>query len=234
SQSSGSRSDLLQPPTENYTVGPGDKLEIEILGDQSTRETVLVGPDGKIYFYLLPGLDVWGLTLPQVRQKIESNLQNYVRGDVQVGVSLREAGSKHVWLLGRFESPGEYPLNGPTTLLGAIAQAGGPATAASVTSGAGGPLGPSMSGDVADFRRSFVMRNGHVLPVDFYRLLKTGDMSQNIYLQPDDFIYMPSTMAKEVYVLGAVLDPTSVSYHEDVTLIGAIAAAQGPARMSYL
>lgn len=228
------RSELLQPPSENYTVGPGDKLEIEILGDPDTQETVLVGPDGKIYFYLLPGIDVWGLTLPQVRQKIEDGLQNYVRGDTQVSVALREAGSKHVWLLGRLNSPGVYPLDEPTTLLGAIAQAGGPANASSVSSAAGGPLGPSISGDIADLHRSFVMRNGRVLPVDFYRLLKMGDMSQNIYLQPDDFIYMPSSMAKEVYVLGAVVDPTSVSYHEDVTLVGAITAAQGTARNAYL
>lgn len=229
-----SRSELLQPSTENYTVGPGDKLQVEILGNQSTRETVLVGPDGKIYFDLLPGIDVWGLTLPQVRQKIEDGLQNYMRGNTQVSVELREAGSKYIWLLGRFQSPGEYPMDGPTTLLGAIAEAGGPASATSVTSGTTGPLGPSLSGDIADLHRSFVMRDGHVLPVDFYRLLKMGDMSQNIYLQPDDFVYMPSAMAKEVFVLGAVVDPTSVSYNEDVTLVGAITAAQGTARNAYL
>lgn len=226
--------ELVQPPTEEYTVGPGDKLQIEILGDASTQETVLVGPDGKIYFYLLPGIDVWGLTLPQVRQKIEDGLQNYMRGDTQVSVALREVGSKHIWLLGRLESPGEYPLDGPTTLLGAIAEAGGPATASSISAAAGGALGPSLSGDIADLRRSFVMRDGHVLPVDFYRLLKTGDMSQNIYLEPDDFIYMPSAMAKEVYVLGAVGDPTSVSYHEEMTLVGAITAARGTIRNAYL
>jgi polysaccharide export outer membrane protein len=232
--STSSRSELLQPPTGNYTVGPGDKLQIEILGDQTTRETVLVGPDGKIYYYLLPGIDVWGLTLPQVSQKIQNGLQNYMRGDTQVGVSLIASGSKHVWLLGRFQSPGEYSLDGPTTLLEAIAEAGGPANASSISASAGGALGPSLSGDVADLRRSFVMRDGHVLPVDFYRLLKMGDMSQNIYLEPDDFIYMPSAMAKEVYVLGAVGDPTSVSYNENVTLVGAITAARGTIRNAYL
>src|SRR6185312_1550364 len=65
------RQELLQPSTENYTVGPGDRLEIEVLGDPTTRESVLVGPDGKIYFYLLPGIDAWGLTLAQVREKIQ-------------------------------------------------------------------------------------------------------------------------------------------------------------------
>lgn len=228
------RQELLQPPTENYTVGPGDQLEIQVLGDPTTRETVLVGPDGKIYFYLLPGIDVWGLTLAQVREKIQEGLMNYLRGESQVSVTLRQAGSKQVWLLGRFESPGIYPLNGPMTLLEAIAEAGGPASPSSVTSGAGGPLGISISGDIADLHRSFVMRQGRVLPVDFYRLLKQGDMSQNIYLQPDDFVYMPSSVAKEVYVLGAVGDPTSVSYNNEISLIGAIAAARGTIGNAYL
>ena len=231
-----SRQELLQPPTENYVVGPGDKLEIEILGDPSTHESIVVGPDGKIYFNLLPGLDVWGLTLPQVRQKIQSGLSNYMRGELQVSVTLREAGSQHVWLLGRINSPGIYPLTAPLTVLGAIAEAGGIASPSSVGSAAafGGPLGPSLSEDVADLHRSFVMRDGHVLPVDFYRLLKQGDLSQNIYLQPDDFIYLPSMIAKEVFVLGAVGDPTSVSYHEQITLVAAIAGARGTIRNAYL
>ncbi len=228
------RQELLQAPMQDYTVGPGDRLDIEALGDPATRETVLVGPDGKIYFYLLPGIDVWGLTLAQVREKIEEGLLNYMRGQQPVSVTLREVGSKQVWLLGRFESPGIYPLTGPTTLLQAIAEAGGPATPASVAAGMGGPLGISISGDIADLHRSFVMRNGRVLPVDFYRLLKQGDMTQNIYLQPDDFVYMPSSVAKEVYVLGAVGDPTSVTYNNEITLIGAIAAARGTVPNAYL
>ena len=40
----------LQPSTELFTLGPGDKLEIEMLGEPGTRTTTTVGPDGKIYF----------------------------------------------------------------------------------------------------------------------------------------------------------------------------------------
>jgi len=232
--STASREELLQPSMANYTVGPGDRLEIEVLGDPATHESVLVGPDGKIYFYLLPGIDVWGLTLPQVRQKIEDGLLNYMRGQAPVSVTLRDIGSKKVWILGRVGSPGIYPLTGQTTLLEALAEAGGPVTPRSVASSVGGPLGISLTADIADLRHAFVMRSGHAVPVDFYRLLKMGDMSQNIYLEPDDFIYLPSALAKEVYVLGAVGDPTSVSYHNQMSLVGAIAAARGTIRNAYL
>jgi protein involved in polysaccharide export with SLBB domain len=71
------------------------------------------------------------------------------------------------------------------------------------------------------------MRQGKLLPLDFERLLKKGDLSQNIYLQPDDFVYLPSASAREVYVLGAVGQPQAVPYNEDLTLVGAIAAALG-------
>ena len=55
------------------------------------------------------------------------------------------------------------------------------------------------------------------------RLLKQGDMSQNIYLQPDDFVYLPAATAREVYVLGAVAQPRAVVWNEGLTVAGAVA-----------
>src|SRR6266480_6759700 len=69
----------LKPPTNRFTLGPGDYVEIEILGDVMTRATNSVGPDGRIYYYLLPGLDVWGLTLADTRALIERELLKYER-----------------------------------------------------------------------------------------------------------------------------------------------------------
>src|ERR1043166_6394364 len=57
-----SNPELLQPSSDLFTLGPGDKIEIELLDVSLTRTATLVEPDGKIYFNLLPGLDVWGLT----------------------------------------------------------------------------------------------------------------------------------------------------------------------------
>src|SRR5207248_928474 len=107
--------------------------------------------------------------------------------------------------------------------------AGGPAQASALAAGGGGAaLNPSGSPeDAADLRRSFVIRSGQFLPVDFYRLLKEGDMSQNIYLQPDDFVYLPSAAAREVYVLGGVTQPRAIPVSDRLTLAGAIAGAGG-------
>src|SRR3954469_24583878 len=50
------RAEWLQPSGDFYRIGPGDHLELEILGDPGSRSPVTVGPDGKIYFYVLPGI----------------------------------------------------------------------------------------------------------------------------------------------------------------------------------
>ena len=53
------QTDLLKPSAALFTLGPGDKLELELLGDITTKTLTSVGPDGKIYFHLLQGVDVW-------------------------------------------------------------------------------------------------------------------------------------------------------------------------------
>src|SRR5678815_3449957 len=50
-----SLSNLLAPPTEAFTLGPGDRIEIEIFGSPLSRATAIVGPDGRVYYHLLPG-----------------------------------------------------------------------------------------------------------------------------------------------------------------------------------
>src|SRR5437870_4028821 len=115
----------LQPPSQLFTLGPGDRLEIELLGEPTSKTTTVVGPDGKVYFNLLPGIDVWGSTIPQAKTALEQELAKYVRQQPQVSLVLRDVASKRVWVLGRVQAPGVYPMAAPTTLLEAIALAGG-------------------------------------------------------------------------------------------------------------
>ncbi len=222
---------LLRAPTNLFTLGPGDKVDIELPDETNSLTTTVVGPDGKIYFGLLPGVDVWGLTLGQTRETLEHELAKYVRGQPMISVSLRDVQSKHVWLLGRFQTPGIYNMAAPTTILEAIAAAGGSQSFAGQRQiSEGGPLGE----DLADLQRSFIVRNGQMLPVNFERLMDKGDLSQNIYLQPDDFVYFAPAYAKEVYVIGAVTQPKPVQYVRGMTLMQAIAGAYGTVRDAWL
>jgi polysaccharide biosynthesis/export protein len=214
---------LLQPPRELFTLGPGDRIEVELLGKPATRTVLTVGPDGRIYFDLLPGLDVWGLNLVQTKKLLEQELDKFMSMP-EVSVTLKAVGSKYVWMLGKVNRPGIYPAAAPMTLLEAMSAAGGTARSSSAVT----------TVDLADLRHAFVVRNGQSLPVDFQRLLESGDMSQNIYLQPDDFVYVPSGAAREIYLFGAVRAPRAMPLSEQPTLIAAIAAGGGPLPDAFL
>ena len=219
------RPEWRQAPTNFYTLGPGDKLEIEIMTEPASRAMTTVAPDGKVYYYFLPGIDVWGLTLAQARDRIQEVLKS-AGGIVapQVGLQLRGIDSKRVWLLGRVQKAGVYPMSAPMTVLESLSLAGG--TATSSTTGT--------TEDLADLSHAFIIRNGQRLPIDFATLVNKGDMSQNIYVQPDDFIYFPSSASRDIYVLGAVRLPKAVSRSQGGTLMSAIAVAGGPVKNAYL
>jgi polysaccharide biosynthesis/export protein len=140
-----------------------------------------------------------------------------------VSIILRGIDSTRVWLLGRVQNAGVYPMSAPMTLLEALTLAGGASTSAA----------SGTTEDLADLAHSFIIRNGQRLPVDFQALLTRGDMSQNIYLQPDDFVYLPSSLSRDIYVLGAVRAPKAVSRQQN-TLVAAIAEAGGPVKNAYL
>lgn len=223
-------SSLLQKPKFDYRLGPGDVLEMEIVGDPLSRSRSIVGPDGKIYFHMLPGIDVWGMTLAETRTSLVKEMQRFVREEQPISVTLVAAESQKIWVLGRLNKPGALSLTGPMTLIEAVSAAGGPAT---ITPGMRGASAMSMTAslrshdDAADLSRAFVMRDGKMLRVDFERLLREGDLSQNIYLQPDDFVYIPSATIGNVHVLGAVNSPRAVEYTNRMTLLQAVSQAGG-------
>jgi protein involved in polysaccharide export with SLBB domain len=221
---------LLQRPQAEHRLGPGDVLDIEVLGDLGTRTRTVVGPDGKIYFYVLPGIDVWGMTMSEARARVVREMQNFIREEQPISMTLRTAASQRIWVLGRLNRPGVYTMTGPTSLLEAIAQAGGlsPTTGVMTTAGTMGfASARGATDEAADLRRAFVIRQGKVLRVDFDRLLRNGDLSQNIYLQSDDFVYLPSATMGDIHVLGAVGNPRTVQFTGGQTLVQAIAEAGG-------
>jgi protein involved in polysaccharide export with SLBB domain len=221
---------LLEVPTRMFTLGPGDRVELELIGDPASRTTTVVAPDGKLYFNLLPGADVWGLTLMEAKAQLENSFTNYVREQPHVAITLRSVDSKHVWILGCVQAPGIYAMATPMTLLESVSAAGGTLSMTTFRDQSAAGIGE----ELADLKRSFVLRHGKLLPVDFSRLFYEGDFSQNIYLEPDDFIYVPAAAARDVFVLGAVTQPRPVPYMEGMTVASAVAGAYGTLPDAYV
>ena len=206
----------LQKPTKAYTLGPGDKLELEIMGETGTRTDTFVTPDSKVYFDLVPGIDVAGKTTRQLQTELEAGLAKYYK-QPQVAVTLREALSQRVWVLGRLNAPGIYPIKQPMRVLDAVSQAGGLFTSRFT----------GTTEELADLKHSFMVRGGKTLPVDFEKLIREGDMTQNIYLEPNDYLYLPSSLTNEVYVLGAVTEPRPIGFMSDMNLMAALGRGLG-------
>ena len=201
----------LVPPTDPYRVGAGDRLELELMEFPETLQNCMILPDGTLLFHTCPAIKVDGMTVPEVKAAIEKALSVDYRAP-QVSIIVREASSRRVWIMGRCKEPGVYTLDGPTTILEAIGRAGGFEVARS--------LGDTE--DLVDLQHSFLIRNGRLVPIDFDRLIRLGDTSENIYLQNNDYVYLPSGSGARAYVLGAVMRPRVVDFREHMTLSEAI------------
>jgi polysaccharide biosynthesis/export protein len=208
--------EYLKEPKTAYKLGPGDKLDIEIMGEEGSRAETFVTPDSKVYFNLLPGIDVAGITTQQLKEQLEVKLVQYYKHP-QVSVNLVEGTSQRVWVLGRVNQPGIYPLTRPLRVLDAVSLAGGLFTSRFT----------GTTEELADLEHSFLIRKGSMIPVNFKKLIHEGDMTQNIYLQPNDFIYLPSALTNEVYVLGAVMEPRPVGFMSDMNLLAALSKGLG-------
>jgi polysaccharide export outer membrane protein len=214
---------LLIPPTEPYILGPGDILEIEIAEVRGTLARTFVMPDGMVYYNLAGGVRAEGLTQAEFAKKLTEALKRDYTNPL-VNVSLVEIRSRRYWILGRVFKPGIFPLRQPTTLLEAISESGGLFT--SRFSGT--------TQELADLSNSVVVRDGDILPVNFEKLIKSGDTSQNIYIRHNDLIYLPSSASSTVLLLGAVAAPQAVGYRDSLTLVDCIAQGKGPGKDAYL
>jgi len=120
-------------------------------------------------------------------------------------------------MLGKVVGKGVYALDRPITVLEAIARAHGLES---------GMVNRSVV-DLADFSRSFVAREGKRIPLNFESLFENGDLSQNLAVEPGDYIYIASANVDEVYVVGEVRLPGPVTYSPNMTVIAALSARGG-------
>jgi polysaccharide export outer membrane protein len=115
-----------QPPTMNdeYRLGPGDKLRIEVYKDLQLSQSVQVRPDGKITLPLLGDIAATDRTPLELRESIATALKEYITNPT-VTVIVVEALASRVYVMGEVTHPGTMELHGPTTILQALAMAGG-------------------------------------------------------------------------------------------------------------
>jgi polysaccharide biosynthesis/export protein len=110
--------------SDEYRVGPGDKLRIEVYKDPQLSQSVQVRPDGKITLPLLGDIEATDHTPLELRETIAKALKEYITNPT-VTVIVVEALASKVYVMGEVTHPGTMELHGPTTILQALAMAGG-------------------------------------------------------------------------------------------------------------
>jgi polysaccharide export outer membrane protein len=108
----------------DYVIGPEDMLQISVWKNESLSRQLPVRPDGKISMPLLHDIQAAGLTPMQLRDKIAVALAEFMPSP-EVSVTVLEVLSYRVSVLGEVQKPGVLQLKAPTTVLEALALAGG-------------------------------------------------------------------------------------------------------------
>lgn len=202
----------------NYLLAPGDRISIKVFENPDLyRTNVPIAPDGRLYYLLVDPIEAAGYSSDAVARKLEKKLEEYLIGP-RVNMLLTSSESRKYLILGKVKNPGIYEIKSNLTLIQAIASAGGFMRGET----------DSTTIAVADLKHAFIARQGeNVLPVDFFKLVTEGDPSQNILVEPNDFIFIPSSLNQEVYILGEVNNPRAVGYSENMTLVKLIAGEAG-------
>lgn len=110
--------------TDEYRLGSGDKIRVEVYKDAQLSQSAQVRPDGKITLPLVGDIDATGKTPIELRNTITQALKEYMTNPV-VTVIVVEATASTAYVLGEVAHPGAVNLQGPITVLQAIAMAGG-------------------------------------------------------------------------------------------------------------
>jgi polysaccharide export outer membrane protein len=107
-----------------YMIGPEDILEIVVWKNQTLSKVVTVLPDGKISLPLVGDIQAAGATAIQLKEEITERLKPYYREFPEVSVIVQQVNS-HIYIIGEVPRPGRYVVKSGTTVLQAIALAGG-------------------------------------------------------------------------------------------------------------
>jgi polysaccharide export outer membrane protein len=197
---------------QDYIVGEGDILKITVYDHDDLTTLARVSGEGVVVFPLIGQVEVKGLTLSRITQRISALLADGYVVNPQVSIFIQEFRSKKAFIMGEVNKPGLYVLPGQTTLLSVLSEAGG------LTKD---------SGDKAIIKRKTDSpeRNENIITVDLRSLVEKGDASLDVPITDGDSIYIPK--ARVFYINGEIKKPDAYKYTEGTTVIKAITMSGG-------
>ena len=154
---------------QNYVLGPGDQLVIDVYGNTQQSEILTVSPDGEVTVPNVGPIQVGGLTVSAAQQRIRGKMGKFYT-DSDIKVTVGQTRTIIVNVMGEVKAPGTYTLSAFSTVFNALYMAGG-------------------ISDLGTMRNVKVIRNGRQISVvDIYEFILNGRLSGNIRLQDNDVV----------------------------------------------
>lgn len=203
---------------DRYRIGPGDVLDIRVYNrPQLSREAVRVEGNGMIRMPLVENdIQASCRTEGELAKEISTRYARYYK-NLQVDVFIKEYHSKQVAIIGAVNEQSRFELQRRVRLLELLTYAKGPSTKAGQTINIVHSSAVSPCKEQTDDTTAF----------SSYKLSEVlqGDPKSNPYLEAGDIVTLPE--ADQVYVVGNVFMPLTISLKEPITLTRAIAMAGG-------
>jgi polysaccharide export outer membrane protein len=115
---------LIANAQDDYRLNPGDILKISVWNEEALQQEVLVLPDGTISFPLVGIVDVGNKTPLQVQYEVKEMLSRLIP-DPEVNLTVTQVAGNNIFIIGKVNRPGRFPMNRPTDVVQAISLAGG-------------------------------------------------------------------------------------------------------------
>lgn len=176
----------------NYVIGTGDEILLDIYGYSEVSHQLTVSPEGNINIPYAGVVPVSGLTVEAATSRIKSKLSSIYsglnNGTTKLSIAIGNIRSIKVILTGEVTKPGTYTLPSLATVFNALYSSGGPT-------------------ENGSFRAIEVIRSGKkIATLDVYDFLLKGDLKNNVRLQDQDIIRIP-TYLNRVEIVGEVKRP---------------------------
>ncbi len=159
----------------SYHLQPGDLITVSVWKETDLQSEVLVRPDGGFTFPLAGEVEAVGKTVDEIRTVLVERLKRYIPNPV-VTVAVKQINGNRVYVVGRVNRAGDFPLSSPLDVMQAIALAGGTTPFAAIN-------------DIVILRR----HNGQQQAIHFHYsdVARGRELSQNVQLQTGDTVVVP-------------------------------------------
>ncbi len=218
----------LEPSAdEEYTLGGGDEITVEVPGHPELSGKHTVGPDGRITLPTAGTVNLGGLSREQASSAIEKAYDTYYRS-ASASVSIDKYGSNRVMVTGAVQHQGYVYFQQTPTLLDAITQAGlvEPSATRPGSSGASAAARTTtLPQECTIYEQSGDKQI--VATVDLHKLLTNSSGMSDLRLRRNAMIFVPNPHDRFVSVMGEVLHTGPVELTSDMNLPSVIAAAGG-------